>query len=432
MHSFAYVALWIFVFVLPWENMVVISGLGTLSRVVGTLALVVTAFAPLISGRLRRLRLFHVCALLFVVWATSSVLRVSDYQQHWAQLRSLTYVQLFLMCWMIWELAPDVRHQRGLLVAYVLGAYVSGLATVMAYATGHGTSATLRRFAAEGFDANALGTTLALAIPMAWYLQLTYRRSILQWICRGYLPLGIFAIGLTASRGALVVATVALLIVPLTLTKLSPGRMVGAIALLFICGTVAAVYVPQTSLERYSTISSEIEEGRFGGRGAIWLAGLRAFAEHPLVGHGSATFKSSVAPYLGRAIVAHNTYLQVLVEQGILGFVPWFLMFVAVFRQVRRLPHLERRFGLILLATLMVALLPLSWDERKAVWFVLAILAAFAETLRPVRVVAAAPAPVGPRHPLRPVPAARRALVPRNTDVPQLSPLRRSHRDADT
>jgi hypothetical protein len=430
MHAFAYGALWIFVFVLPWENMVVFPGLGTLSKVMGMLALVVTAFAPLISGRLRRLRLFHVCALVFVVWAVSSVLRVAEYQQHWAILRSLTYVQLFLMCWMIWELAPDVRHQRGLLVAYVLGAYVSGLATILAYASGHGTSATLRRFAAEGFDANALGTILALAVPMAWYLGLTYRRSILQWICRAYLPLGVFAIGLTASRGALVVATVALLIVPLTLTKLSPGRMLGAMLLLLVCGTVAAVYVPETSLQRYSTISSEVEEGRFGGRGEIWLAGLRAFAEHPLVGHGSATFKGAVEPYLGRAIVAHNTYLQVLVEQGIIGFVPWFMMFVAVFRQVRRLPHLERRFGQILLATLAVALLPLSWDERKAVWFVLAILAAFSEALRPVRVVA--PATSVPRHPLRPVPAARRALVPRATDVPELSPLRRSHRDADS
>jgi len=419
MHTFAYGALWIFVFVLPWENMVVIPGLGTLSKALGIFALTITAFAPLISGRLRRLRLFHVCGLVFVVWATSSVIRVQEWQQHWALLRSLTYVQLLLMCWMIWELAPDVRRQRGLLMAYVLGAYVSGLATILAYVTGHGTSATLRRFAAEGFDANALGTILALAIPMAWYLGLTYQRRILQWICRAYLPIGVFAIGLTASRGALVVGTVALLIVPLTLTKLSPGRMVGALLLLIVCGTLAAVYVPQTSLARYSTISSEVEEGRFGGRGEVWLAGLRAFADQPLVGHGSATFKGVVEPYLGRAIVAHNTYLQILVEQGILGFVPWFMMFVAVFFQVRRLPPLERRFGLILMATLGIGLLPLSWDDRKPVWFILAILAAFSESLRPVRMETAA---IPQRHPLRPVPMARRALAPRPRGYPTSPP----------
>jgi O-antigen ligase len=419
MHSFAYGALWIFIFVLPWENMVTIPGLGTLSKALGIFALVITAFAPLISGRVRRLRLFHISALVFVLWAASSVLRVQEYQQKWAQLRSLTYVQLLLMVWMIWELAPDVRRQRGLLMAYVLGAYVSGMATILAYLTGRGTSATLRRFAAEGFDANALGTILALAVPIAWYLGLTYQRPILQWICRAYLPVGVFAIGLTASRGALVVGTVALLIVPLTLTRLSPGRMVGTILLLIACGTLAAVYVPQSSLDRFGTISSEVEEGRFGGRGDVWVAGLRAFAQRPLLGHGSAGFKSAVAPYLGRAIVAHNTYLQVLVEQGILGFVPWFMMFVAVILQVRRLPHLERRFGLVLMATLGIALLPLSWDERKTVWFILAILAAFADSLRPRRAGTTA---IQQRHPLQAVAVARRAAPPRPRGYPAAPP----------
>jgi hypothetical protein len=35
---------------------------------------------------------------------------------------------------------------------------------------------------------------------------------------------------------------------------------------------------------------------------------------------------------------------------------------------------LERRFGLVLLATLVTAMLPLTWEDRKAVWFVMAAL----------------------------------------------------------
>jgi O-antigen ligase len=425
MSSFAYGALWIFIFVVPWENMIVIPGLGTISKLVGMLALVCTVFAPLVSGRVRRLRLFHVSALIFVLCAGAGVFRAID--QRWALLRSGTYLQLFLVLWMIWELAPTVRRQRGLLTAYVLGAYVGAAATIVAYLTGSGTSATSRRFSAEGFDANALGTILALAIPMAWYLGLTYRHPILRWVCRGYLPVAIFAIGLTASRGAMVVGTIALLIVPAAMTRLSPGRMVGAIMLLIACGTLAAVYVPKQSLDRLGTISSEVEEGRFGGRGKVWMAGLRAFAQKPFMGYGTGSFKPAVAQYMGQPIVAHNTYLSVLVEQGILGFVPWFTMFIAVFVQMRKLPPLERRFGLVLIATLGIAILPLTWDDRKPVWVILAVLAAFAEALRPAR---AGTTQMPQPHPLRPVPVTRRAVTPLARAYPTSRPSADPHRDA--
>jgi O-antigen ligase len=194
--------------------------------------------------------------------------------------------------------------------------------------------------------------------------------------------------------------------------------MVGAMVMLIVCGSLAAVYVPRQSLERFSTISSEVEGGHLGGRGAVWLGGLRAFAQRPLLGYGAANFKGAVAPYVGRRIVAHNSYLSVLVEQGIVGFVPWFLMFVAVFRQVRRLPPTERRFGLVLLGALGVALLPLSWEDKKPVWFVLGILAAFAEAMRPGRTGMPIPQP----HPLQAVPVPRPGMRPRPRVYPVSPP----------
>jgi hypothetical protein len=49
-------------------------------------------------------------------------------------------------------------------------------------------------------------------------------------------------------------------------------------------------------------------------------------------------------------------------------------MFAAVFVGLWRLPLVERRFALVLLTTLCVAILPLTWEDRKAVWFILAAL----------------------------------------------------------
>ena len=64
----------------------------------------------------------------------------------------------------------------------MLGGYVAALATLMLYRqAGHD----LKRFTAVQSDPNSLAMTLALALPMAWYLGMTYKNPILRWICRG-------------------------------------------------------------------------------------------------------------------------------------------------------------------------------------------------------------------------------------------------------
>jgi hypothetical protein len=54
-------------------------------------------------------------------------------------------------------------------------------------------------------------------------------------------------------------------------------------------------------------------------------------------------------------------------------------MLTAVFLSLMRLPSLERRFGIVLMLTLGVTLLPLTWEDRRAVWVVLAILVGLSE-----------------------------------------------------
>ncbi len=380
MTSLAYAALWAFIFAVPWENLIIIPGVGTISRLLGMVAVALAVIASVVSGRVRRLRLVHVSALVFVIWAGISTFRSLD--PKWSVARFGTYCQLLLVLWMLWELAPNVRRQRGLLVAYVLGAYVAAFATILVFRAG----GSARRFVPEGYDPNDLGMILALALPMAWYLGMTHRKTVLRWVCRCYLVVGLLALGLLSSRGAMVVAMVALTIVPLSMTRLSPAKIAGAILLLVACGAVAVAYIPERSFERLGTTTSEVEGGNLGGRGKIWRAGALAFAAKPLLGYGTAGFKGAVSPIVGAGRVAHNTYLSVLVEQGLLGFVPWAMMFIAVFLQVLSLPTMERRFGLVLMASLGVAILPLTWDDRKPVWFILGILASFSDALLRERV----------------------------------------------
>ena len=370
----AYAALWLFVFSVPWEASLVITGVGLITTLTGMLALGLSLFAVVISGRIRRPHGFHVAALLFLIWTGISVMVLHIPiipKKFW------TFVQLFLVVWMFWELAPSRERVLGLMAAYVLGAYVAAFDTIMLFRS---KAAVLFRFAAGAADANDLAMKLALALPVAWYLSMAAHKPYVRLVCRGYLLVGLLALGLTGSRGGMLASMVGLLIVPLTMTRMSPGKLVMAIAILCISGGVAVAYVPDKLVARFATTSSEVEGGRIGGRFKLWVAGSRAFAVRPLMGYGVSAFKTAVGPYLvSEPQVAHNSFVSLLVEEGLVGFLLYLSMLIAVFRAILRLPPLERRFGLVVFATLIVAMLPLTWEDRKVVWVILASLLGLAQ-----------------------------------------------------
>jgi O-antigen ligase len=416
MKSIAYAALWVFVFSIPWERVLVLTGVSVMTRLMGAIALGLALLAMVVSGRIRRWRFFHVLALVFVIWAGVGVLLF-----HVDELPSkfYTFVQLFLVLWIIWELAPSRQQQVNLLLAYVLGAYVASLDTLWIFAQEAGSS---RRFASA--DPNNLAMTLALGLPMAWYLGMTHYRAFIRWVCRAYLPLSLLAIALTGSRGGMITSIVALMVIPLAMPRLSPGKLSMAIALLVLSGALAVAYVPETTVERLATTGESVQSLSFGGRLRLWKAGMHAFLDRPVLGYGTAAFRHAITPELGYlAQVAHNSYLSVAVEEGLIGLLLFLAMLFSVLLAVFRLPRLERRYALVLLAALCVAMLPLTWEDQKPVWFIMAALIGMAHAevngarmapeyravRRPAAAVAGSARVGGPRGPFA---APRRTLGP--------------------
>ena len=417
MSTIAYLALWLFVFALPWENAVSpIPGTAVVTRITGALALAAAVGATAVSGRVRRWHPMHLFGLLFLIWAGAELFVMSSGER--LPYKYTTYVQLFAVLWIIWEIAPTWSRLTGLMTAFVFGGYVVAVATILQYRQ---QGSELKRFAALENDPNTLAMTLAVALPMAWYLGMTYRNPLLRWICRSFLAVGLLAIGLTASRGGMVAATVALMIVPLTMTKLSPGRLIAALAMLALAGALAAAYIPERVVERLATTGSEVEDLSLGGRFRLWKAGVKALTVRPITGYGAGSWRTAVSPWLGpNPQVAHNSFISVAVETGIVGLLLYLGMFIAVFLALMRLPSFERRLGIVLLATLVVAMLPLSWEDQKSVWFMLAALLGLSQASRvvPPRMARAAsqvqPAPVG--RPLAARPGARAVGYARNPD----------------
>ena len=202
-------------------------------------------------------------------------------------------------------------------------------------------------------------------------------------------------IGLTGSRGGMIVSIVGLMFIPLSMTRLTPGRLAMAIATLGLAGSLAVVYIPDRIVERLATTTTEVQDLRVGGRFKLWVGGMKAFSLQPWWGYGTAGFKGAIQPYLGDATqVAHNSYISVLVEEGLVGFTCYAIMLLSVFRALWRLPRMERRYALVQFGALALAMTPLTWEDSKVAWFLLAVLMGLAKAGQGyVRGAAARPVP---------------------------------------
>lgn len=377
----AFVSLWLLVFAIPWEDAITIPGFGTTARLIGVVTLVFGFMAILERGRIKRPAAGHFMMLLFVASAAISYLW-SLYPEGTLN-QTLTYVQLFALVWLIWELAPRALQQRHLMQAYVLGTFVSGTDTIYRYLA-HQESA-YQRYAGAGLDANDLGLMMALSIPISYCL-LIQEKGPMVWLYRLQLLLAGTTILLTASRGATLACLVAIAIVPLTHARLTARKK---LALLLTLATLTAgvlVFVPATSWERLSTFPTEIEHGTLTGRTVIWKAGWEIFREHPYIGIGANAFRVVVSRVLQDPIrlddptspapPAHNTFLSVLVEEGVIGFAVFAALLVALGISLKALPPLEQKLWAVSLAVWAVGVSSLTWEMRKPTWFFFGVLIA--------------------------------------------------------
>ena len=382
MASIAYACLWFFSFVIPWETTVMIPGLssgptgsGTLGKLVGLTTAAMGLLAILARGRARKLALFHVLAACWVIWVgiTSTWSLDPDGTVRTFKLA----VQVAAISWLIWELAAEPEQRRGLLQAYVLGAYVSAIHILFNYHAGISTQGTggemttlvdTGRYSIEGFNPNDLGLLLALALPTAWQLSLNQRNTILRWINRLYIPIGTVAILLTGSRSSMIAAIMALTLIPLTLGRLSAPMKAGVLTLIAATVIAGLAVLPEKTLARLGTTTTEIESGTLNERRIIWQAGLQLFQRRPIQGVGAGAYPEAVEPFLGYKKTAHNTYIDVLIEEGAVGIVLWVLLLASIFFHARSSAPEERRFVYVVLVTLIVGCIPRAWEWQKAMW----------------------------------------------------------------
>jgi O-antigen ligase len=371
----AWILLCAFVFSLPWEKTVLLSGFGTASRLLGVVAFAAGVAAAARRKSLRGPNLALVLAGCFAAW--TSMTWFWSVAPEATALRAATMVQLFAMAWLIWDQCRSGSGQRQLMAAYVAGSSIASISTLVRYAQEHQTY--YRRYAAAGFDPNDLGLTVALVVPMALYLALR-QKGPGRWLSYAAVALAIAAVLLTASRSALVATCLGFVFAACTWRQAGTAHRIASVALAVSLGLGIVWLAPEASRDRLSTLPGELSGGTFHNRTRIWKAGLKVFRHRPVAGVGAGAYPQAVFPLLGRPAlagheyVAHNTFLSVMVECGAIGLAIYGLMLgvLAVFVWV--MPPIEGALWATMLAVWTTGVFTLSWEHRKPGWLLFALI----------------------------------------------------------
>lgn len=359
------------IFVIPLENAVFIHGLGRLSKAVGLLAAALWIATVMITGNARKPRPFHAIILLFVLWNVLSIFWSVDHDR--TMDRAITYAQLFVMVLIISDLYATPTALQAGLQAYILGAYISIASTIFNYF--HDIEFYSRRYAGAGMHVNDLALTLALGIPVAWYLTLIKnehdRKSYwLRLINYAYVPAATLAILLAASRGAIIAAMPAFLFIFLSLTRFKLHIRILLFVMLGVSLLGVLPLVPESSFQRLAATDSVIIGGDFNGRMAVWREGFDVFVANPLLGVGSGAFRSA-ATETGK--IAHNFVLSLLVEVGIIGFALYaIILAMAVYYAIHQ-PKWSCRLWLTVLMVWTIGAATHNWEHRKQTWLFISL-----------------------------------------------------------
>lgn len=177
-------------------------------------------------------------------------------------------------------------------------------------------------------DPNIFGMHLVLAVPLILNLFWAYRAKIVRVLLVLILGLVLIAAVFTYSRTATIALGVVLFLSVIRPIFLKPRNFAPFICLILIC-LILLPFVPQEYWQRAKTIA-DFEDMAVRSRLNAWKLGWQMIKENPIRGVGFGVFKyehlkqaltsPEVTGAYETALYAHNSYIEVAAEAGIIAF----------------------------------------------------------------------------------------------------------------
>jgi len=368
-HKLAWWSILVLIFQLPWGN-----GLWDgIAKIFGLLAFAFSGLLLVTQGTHRHFNFFNLMALMLGAWHLIALMWSLDHE--WGSKAANTFTQLVLVSIVYTYMINDAYKLRWAYLAYVAGSMVAFCIIFSNFVRGiYGPY--FGRYTIENIETDSMAIILSLAIPMAVWLFTQYKKPIPKMLSLMCVPVLFYGIFLTGTRTGLVTGMVGIMYLVFTQRKASFNlKIIYAGVFIALVGAVISL-APKESVERIFSIGEAIQTGDLNSRETIWQFSLESWKEQPIIGGGTGSLGNSLNRYHIEFKSAHNSYIQLLTEHGIIGLGIYFLMFGSLLYYIFQCPIETKLFLLTLFATIAVSQLALHSHKVKEVWFVWSIIAA--------------------------------------------------------
>jgi probable O-glycosylation ligase (exosortase A-associated) len=195
-----------------------------------------------------------------------------------------------------------------------------------------------------GLDNNSLAAQLAMTVPLLWYGRSLLHSKWFRLVFIGVIFTCVTAVVMTQSRGG----SLALLTALLLLVYRSRHKV--AVMVLFGMLAVPPIYMyHQAFFARMDTLRDPTQEVSANSRLVMAEAAFQMWKSYPLigVGFGNENFIALQRPYIEDSrfwgLKVHNGYLQMLVDCGLFGFIPWVWLLFGTIARLWRSAGVHRR-----------------------------------------------------------------------------------------
>jgi len=232
----------------------------------------------------------------------------------------------------------------------ILWVLVVGALLFTAFGLAFGTVRQDRFFIGSGmYDPNDAAYVELALLPFALCIVLGSSGVIRRGASLASALLGTLVALYTGSRGGLLgYLTFLILFLNLKIGILKP---IHKIMLLVVVAIAVVMNADKINTERFMTltdIQSDYNYAEEWGRTDVWKNGVIMFLKDPLTGVGANNFAMAIAArresfgLLPKWQAPHNSFVQILTEVGIVGFVAWILLIHA---SAKTYWHLRKRSG---------------------------------------------------------------------------------------
>jgi O-antigen ligase len=328
---------------LPWEAKLHYPS-ASLSTVKGIGASVMIAYVVRVMAN-RRTRV-HLPALLAVVvglavWIAISMIAASDPSESVEKL--IRWCLFFAFFFLVTQLVDTRREIRRALRWFATSVTIAAIYALWGFFVGHSGS----RVAGPLEDPNDFAYLLATALPIVAYLIGADRRRRWFWAA-GFVLIAIAMLA-TFSRGALV-GIGALVIWGVATRRVPVWTVLAGLAAVAVVAALAFT-VWRPVLEKALHQKSNIAQHNVESREAFWAAAIKLTEKHPLTGVGPGRFPKEALPLLRNnpedleKPVTHNSYLEIMSENGVPALLLFFAYLVVAWSLLQRSGRAAREAG---------------------------------------------------------------------------------------